>query len=146
MAHSRISCLVHVVFSTAQRRRTIPDEARETLHQYVSGIARQHGMPALAVGGTADHIHIFISLPRTVSVAKAVQVLKASSSKWIHESFPRSQGFAWQEGYGAFSIGVSQKQTTVQYIARQIEHHQRYSFADEMKKFLIFHGMGEIEN
>ena len=136
MPHSQICCLVHVVFAAAERRPTLGDDMRETLHRYVGGIARGH-----VVGGTADHIHVLLSLPRTISVAKAVQLLKSSSSKWIHESFPRAKGFAWQEGYGAFSIGVSQREVTVRYIETQAEHHKRYSFADEMKKFLDVHGI-----
>lgn len=143
MPHSQICCLVHVVFATAERRPSIRDEFQERLHRYVGGMARGHGMQALAVGGTADHLHVLISLPRSLSVAKAVQLLKASSSKWIHQSFPKAKGFAWQEGYGAFSIGISQREVTVRYIENQEEHHRRYSFADEMKKFLAVHGIEE---
>ena len=141
MPHSQICCLVHVVFATAGRRPSIRDEFRERLHQYIGGMTREHGMPALAVGGTADHIHVLISLPRTISVAKAVQLLKSSASKWVHESFPGVKGFAWQEGYGAFSVGVSQREVTVRYIERQEEHHRRYTFAEEIKKFLNVHGI-----
>jgi putative transposase len=86
------------------------------LHAYLGGIARENGIPSLAVGGAVDHVHVLLSLPRTVSVAKAVQLLKSGSSKWIHENFPGLRNFAWQEGYGAFSIGVSQTATTVGYI------------------------------
>jgi hypothetical protein len=93
--------------------------------------------------GTVDHVHLLISLPRTISIAKAVQLLKSGSSKWIHENFPGSQRFAWQEGYGAFSVGVSQRATTVRYIQAQAEHHKRISFGDELKKFLAVHGMVE---
>jgi putative transposase len=110
MSHSQICCLVHVVFATAERRPCIRDEFRERLHRYLGGIARELGTPALAVGGTRDHIHLLVSLPRTLSVAKAVQLLKASSS--IHENFPRTHGSAWQEGYGAFSVGVSQREVS----------------------------------
>jgi putative transposase len=117
------------------------EDLRETLHRYMGGIAREHGLPALAVGGTEDHIHLLISLPRTISVAKAVQLLKSSSSKWIHENFPSAKSFAWQEGYGAFSIGRSQKEVTVRYIETQAEHHRRHTFAEEMAKFLAFHEM-----
>jgi putative transposase len=98
---------------------------------------------AYSVGGTADHVHLLLSLPRTISVAKAVQLLKSGSSKWVHDNFSRAKNFAWQEGYGAFSIGVSQRATTVQYIQSQTEHHKRISFADELKKFLAVHGLAE---
>jgi putative transposase len=143
MFHSYVCCLVHVVFATDERRPVIRDEMKERLHSYLGGIARENGISATAVGGTADHVHLLISLPRTISIAKAIQLLKSGSSKWIHDNFPESKNFAWQEGYGAFSIGVSQIPTTVRYIQSQDEHHKRVSFADELKKFLAVHGIAE---
>ena len=116
---------------------------QERLHGYLGGIARENGIQALAVGSATDHVHLLLSLPRTVSVAKAVQLLKSGSSKWIHESFPTLSNVAWQEGYGAFSVGISQKAATVRYIKTQPEHHKRISFADELKKFLAAHGIVE---
>ncbi len=136
MSHSHVCCLMHVVFATAERRASIREEMREPLHGYLGGIARENGIPALAIGGTADHVHLLLSLPRNISVAKAVQLLKSGSSKWVHEEFPASWRFSWQEGYGGFSIGISQRDTTVKYIEGQADHHKRFSFAAEMKKFL----------
>jgi len=130
-------------FGTAERRPTICDDMTQRVHGYFGGIARENGIAALAIGGTADHVHLLLSLPRTVPVAKAVQLLKSGSSKWIHDSFPGKGNFAWQEGYGAFSVGVSQRAATVRYIQAQAEHHQRISFADELKRFLAAHGMEE---
>src|SRR5277367_431938 len=98
MSHSHVCCLVHVVFSTAERRPFIRDEIRERLHGYLSGIARENEIQVLAVGGTADHVHLLISLPRTISIAKAIQLLKSGSSKWIHENLSGSRTLAWQEG------------------------------------------------
>jgi putative transposase len=141
MSHSHVCCLVHVVFATAERRPAIPEGMQERLHAYLGGIARENEISTLAIGGTVDHVHLLLSLPRTVSVAKAVQLLKSGSSKWIHENFPTSRNFAWQEGYGAFSIGVSQRATTVRYIQTQAEHHKRISFTEELKKFLAVHGI-----
>jgi putative transposase len=143
MPHSHVCCLVHVVFATVERRPAIRDEMQERLHAYLGGIARENGIATLAIGGTTDHVHLLISLPRTVSVAKAVQLLKSGSSKWIHDNFPGSRNFAWQEGYGAFSIGVSQRATTERYIQTQPEHHKRISFADELKQFLAVHEIAE---
>jgi putative transposase len=143
MSHSHTCCLVHVVFSTAERRPMIREDIQEMLYRYIGGFARENGIPALAVGGTADHIHLLLSLPRTVSVAKAVQLVKSGSSKWLHESFPKLKSFAWQEGYGALSIGVSQRVATVKYIEGQAEHHKRISFEEEFKKFLTAHGIEE---
>ena len=97
MPHSHVCCPVHVVFATAQRRPMIREDLQEKLYGYIGGIARENGIPALAVGGAADRIHCLLSLPRTVSVAKAVQLLKSGSSKWVHDNFPRLKSFAWQE-------------------------------------------------
>jgi REP element-mobilizing transposase RayT len=110
---------------------------------HISAASRENEIPILAVGGVADHVHLLISLPRTISIAKAVQLLKSGSSKWVHENFPGSRSFAWQEGYGAFSVGVSQRAATEKYIQTQAAHHKRISFADELKKFLAVHGMDE---
>jgi putative transposase len=141
MSHSYICCLVHVVFSTEQRRPLIHDEIRGRLHAYIGGIARENGMTAIAVGGVADHVHVLLSLPRTISVAKAVQLLKGGSSKWLNENYPESGRLAWQEGYAAFSVGLSQREKTVAYIQGQAEHHRRISFADEFTRFLAAHGI-----
>jgi putative transposase len=143
MSHSHVCCLVHVVFATAERQPSIRDEIRGRLHAYLGGIARENCITPLAIGGASDHVHLLLSLPQTISVAKAVQLLKSGSSKWIHEKFPGSKHFAWQEGYGAFSIGVSQRATTVKYILSQAEHHKLISFGDELKKFIAAHGFKE---
>jgi putative transposase len=143
MSHSHLCCLIHVVFSTAERRPLIREDMQNRLHAYLGGIARENDIVALAVGGVEDHVHLLISLPRIISVSKAIQLLKAGSSKWMNASFPRLGRFSWQEGYGAFSIGVSQREKTVAYIRNQVEHHKRVSFADEFKKFLATHGMQE---
>src|SRR2546430_4737498 len=104
--HSFTSCLVHCVWSAKNRESLLNSDLRERLWPYLGGIARERKMKALAIGGVADHLHILVSLPGTLSVAKALQLLKSNSSKWIHETFPKLRSFAWQEGYGAFSIGV----------------------------------------
>ena len=143
MSHSYLCCLLHIVFTTADRRPWIRDEMRDRLHAYLGGIARENGMTALAVGGVSDHIHVLLSLGRTMSPAKAVQLLKAGSSKWVNESFPARERFSWQEGYGAFSIGASQRDKTITYIRRQPEHHKRISFEEEFKKLLAAYGIQE---
>jgi len=102
-------------------------------------------MKALIVGGVEDHVHALISLPSTLSVAKAVQLLKGNSSKWIHETFPAHRDFEWQEGYGAFSIGISGVDDTMKYIQNQAEHHQKITFTEEVEIFLKKHGMEYVE-
>ena len=97
-------------------------------------------MKSLAIGGVADHLHILLSLPATISVAKAMQLLKGNSSKWIHETFPQLRSFAWQEGYGAFSISVSAIEETRFYIQNQGEHHRTRTYREELVLFLQRHG------
>jgi putative transposase len=103
-------------------------------------------MKALAIGGTSDHVHVLLSLPATLSVAKAMQLLKGNSSKWLRETFPRMHSFAWQEGYGAFSIAVSGVDATVAYIRNQAEHHRRRSFGEEYLAVLKKHGFAYDES
>jgi REP element-mobilizing transposase RayT len=90
----------------------------------------------------ADHVHVLLSLPATLSISKAMQLLKGNSSKWLRETFPElhSQGFAWQEGFGAFSIGVSGVEDTIHYIQTQEEHHRKKGFREELEMFLRKHG------
>jgi putative transposase len=97
-------------------------------------------MKALAIGGAADRVHMLASLPATLSVAKAIQLLKGNSSKWIHETFPKMRSFEWQEGYGAFSIGASGVDATIAYIRDQAEHHLTKSFREEFQAMLQRHG------
>ena len=141
MAHTYTSCLIHYIFGTKGRRKSIASELRQQLWPYVGGIARANGCKALAVGGTDDHIHLLLSLHRTITVAKAVQLIKGGSSKWIHDSFPAHREFVWQEGYGAFSIGVSGIEETTTYVNRQEEHHRTRTFEEEYIVFLDRHGI-----
>ena len=99
-------------------------------------IARENGLKVLCIGGTDNHIHVLLSLDSTTSIAKAIQFIKGGSSKWIHETFPELRLFSWQEGYGAFSIGISNVDETKKYIENQEKHHSKESFRDEYLKFL----------
>lgn len=139
--HSFNSCLIHCVWSTKNRVSFLDSHLRDRLWPYLGGIARENKMKALTVGGVADHVHLLVSLPATLSVAKAIQLLKGNSSKWIHETFPKPTDFAWQEGYGAFSIGVSGIEATVKYIRNQEEHHKHGTFREEVAALLRKHGL-----
>ena len=145
MANTYISLYVHYVFTTTQRLPLIKPEIRKRLWAYMSQIAKRHRMRALSVGGTEDHVHILLSLPATVSVSKAIQLIKGASSKWISETFDGFGEFAWQEGYGAFSVSISAIEETIRYIGNQEIHHQKHSFKDEYLKFLDKHGVGYDE-
>ncbi len=139
--HSFSSSLHHCVFATKGREAVLIPQLRERLWPYLGGIARENGIKVLAIGGMADHVHVLLSLPATMSVAKAMQLLKGNSSKWIHETFPKLKSFAWQEGYGAFSIGVSGIEETRAYIRNQEEHHRTRTFREEVIMFLQRHGL-----
>ena len=137
MSHTYVSGLVHCVFSTKERRNTIAKERQTKLWSYLGGIARRNGFKAVAIGGTQNHVHILLSLPATMPLAKALQLLKGGSSKWLNES--GDGRFAWQEGYGAFTVGISQLTHTIAYINTQAEHHRKRSFEEEFLVFLKKH-------
>jgi len=137
--HSYVSCYMHYIFSTKDRSKIITPELKERLWPYMGGIARDNNMKALAVGGTADHVHILLSIPSTTQIAKAIQLIKGNSSKWISDTFPGLRDFAWQKGYGAFSISISGIDETIAYIQSQDEHHRRRTFQEEFLAFLRKH-------
>lgn len=139
MSHSYVSSLYHCVWSTKQRRQMMTAELRDRLWPYLAGIAKNNRMKCLAVGGVEDHVHMLLSLPSTLNVSKALQLIKGGSSKWVHDTFPERRNFTWQEGYGAFSIGISQIDDTIAYIDRQAEHHRQRTFQEEFLAFLEKH-------
>ena len=139
MSHTYVSGLMHVVFSTKDRSNTIPADMRTRLWSFIGGIARKNGFKALAVGGTQNHVHVLLSLPATMPLAKAVQLLKGGSSKWLNETI--ANRFEWQQGYGAFSVSISHQAQTVVYINSQEEHHRRRDFREEFVGFLKKHGI-----
>lgn len=130
MPSTHLSLHYHVVFSTKNRERIIAAAWRDRLHAYLGGIVRNvKGIPE-AIGGIDDHVHLLIGLPATVCLADVVRDVKAVSSRWVHDEIAE-KSFAWQEGYGAFTVSASQCETVREYIARQEEHHQKRSFQDE---------------
>jgi REP element-mobilizing transposase RayT len=139
MAHKYPNVLIHLVFSTKNRRDLIPNDLRVLLWKYIAGICRNHKIPILIVGGTANHVHALIALPTDITVAKVAQVLKANSSRWLSE---HSIDFAWQEGYGAFSVSASHVPVVRDYIAHQQQHHARRSYEDEFLALLRKTGVG----
>jgi REP element-mobilizing transposase RayT len=136
---SYVSSHIQCVFSTKERRPLIPPPLRERLWPFLGGIARQNGMRAIEIGGMPDHVHILLSLPSTLSIAKALQLLKGGSSKWVHETFPEHRLFNWQVKYGAFGVSVSLLERTIGYIKSQEEHHRKMSFEEEFLALLKKH-------
>ncbi len=136
---SFVSCLMHCVFTTKHRQRWLIPDVRERLWPYLAGIARENDMRALAIGGVEDHVPMLVSLPATLPISKALQLLKGNSSKWIHETFPCISEFGWQGGYGAFSIGISGVDATTRYILQQEQHHRSRTFKEELVVMLKKH-------
>ncbi len=135
MPQSLSKVLVHLVFSTKQREPLIGAEVRPRLHNYIVGILDNLKCHSIQTGGVEDHVHILCPLHRTISQADLVEEVKKGSSKWM-KSDGCVPGFAWQAGYGAFSIGESQVDAVVRYIRNQEEHHHKVTFQEEYRRFL----------
>ena len=141
MSHTYSSNRVHVIFSTKGRTRCLSEELQPKLWAYMAGIARNHGFDAIKIGGATDHVHVLLLLSPTIPLAKAVQMVKGSSSHWLNETELSGKKFAWQEGYGAFSVSASQTDDVVRYIANQAMHHARRNYEEEFLEFLKKHGI-----
>jgi putative transposase len=134
------TCLhYHEIFSTKNRVPVLDPALRDRLHEYMGGIVRDAKGHLLAAGGTTDHMHFLISLHPQTALSDAMRVVKAGSSRWIHETFSALRAFAWQDGYGAFSVSFSNVGQVKDYIAGQEEHHRRVSFQEEFAEFLRRH-------
>lgn len=139
--HTYSNILLHIIFSTKERRPTIQTAFRDRLFEYLGGIAREEFGRALRVGGTENHVHGLIVLRPSISVSDAMMKWKSLSSGWLHETFPGAGEFGWQNGYGAFSVSESNAKRVIQYIDGQAAHHKEVSFEDEFIRFLERHGI-----
>ncbi|MEZ6235114.1 MAG: IS200/IS605 family transposase [Phycisphaerales bacterium] len=142
MAQTLTKLLVHIVFSTKDREPLITDAVAPELYLYLAGIGRNHESPVLAAGGVADHVHLLVSQSKNIAVATLLQHLKKDSSRWIKTKSASLKGFAWQEGYGAFTIGESQVPALTRYIENQSDHHRDASFQDEFRALLRKYRVG----
>ncbi|MGA7221117.1 MAG: IS200/IS605 family transposase [Candidatus Sulfotelmatobacter sp.] len=133
MSHTHAANFVHCVFSTKERRDLIPLKLQERLYAYMIGIADNLDFKILAAGGTSNHVHLLIALPPALTLAEAMQKVKANSSRWLGENGVR---FEWQKGYGAFSVSPSLLPTVQAYIRNQEEHHKSRSFEEEFVALL----------
>ena len=137
MAQSLAKILVHTVFSTKDRQPLLHNRGlREELHRYLGGILSSLDCQPIIVGGVDDHVHLLGCLSRTREPAIMVKELKRGSSLWLKTKGPNLQDFAWQNGYGIFSIGYSQIESARSYIAGQEAHHKQASFQDEFRQLL----------
>jgi len=136
MAQSLAQIYIHIVFSSKERRPFIQTDIESELYAYIAGaIKKMDGLPCL-INGTADHVHILSTLPRTVTLAKYIEGIKRPSSQWIKTKGQIYQKFAWQNGYGAFSVSSSRVNSVKRYIAGQKERHRTTSFKEEFLEFL----------
>jgi putative transposase len=136
MAHTHTNLLFHIVFSTKERAPLLDEELKPRLFAYMGGIFRELGGTGLLINGPADHVHILALLPAKLGVSEVVGKVKANSSGWVHREFPHKWSFTWQTGFAAFTVSHSQKQSVLDYIAKQEENHRKVTFKEEFVTFL----------
>jgi REP element-mobilizing transposase RayT len=139
MPQSFASLHNHIIVSTKNRVAAISPDLQPRLYEYLGGILRAQDGVLLAAGGMPDHVHLLVGLTKEMAVAEAVRLLKSNSSKWIHETFTEHSKFAWQAGYGAFTVSYSNRHQVRKYIAGQVEHHRTRTFQEEFVAFLKRH-------
>ena len=133
MPQSLVKILVHVVFSTKNRVDLIPPDIEPALFGYIHGIVENNRSKLIIAGGTTNHIHLLISLGKTIDISELIGDIKRESSLWMK---PHQSKFYWQEGYGAFSIGQSQVPRVMKYIENQKQHHAKQDYKDEFRGLL----------
>lgn len=139
MPQSLSQVVIHIVFSTKDREPSIDADVRPRLHAYLATVGRDQGAEVFRVGGVADHVHLLATLPRTLTQAGLLEEIKKRSSRWIKEIDPKYAAFAWQRGYGAFSVSPSRHHAVIRYIENQEAHHRKTTFQDEYRGFLGQH-------
>jgi REP element-mobilizing transposase RayT len=140
MPQSFASLHCHIVFSTKGRRPLISPEFQPRLFEYIGGIVRNHAGALVAAGGIPDHVHLLVSMGRTVAVADMVRLIKSNSSTWVNEDIG-DRDFHWQDGYGAFAVSYSNVDQVKHYLANQEDHHRVRTFQDEFREILRRHGL-----
>ncbi len=138
MSHAYARNFIHLTFSTKDRRKKIRAEIEAQFYLYVTSICEAYKVQVLEIGGTEDHLHLLLSMPPRISVSTIVAAIKANSSKWMNET---GHLFAWQQGYGAFSVSASNLESVRSYIRKQKQHHAKRSFEEEFKAMLRKHGI-----
>ena len=141
MANTYTALHYHFVFSTKGRRAWIRPDIEERVWKYFGGIARTNKMTPIRTGGIDDHIHLLLGAPPTIAPSKIAQLVKGGSSAWIHETFADLAEFAWQDGYGAFTVSKSSISDVIAYIENQREHHRSRTFQEEYRALLDRHGI-----
>jgi REP element-mobilizing transposase RayT len=141
MGHTFASHLYHVIFSTKGRLPLLRPEIRDELYKYMCGVARKRQAFIIAIGGSADHVHLLAKVKPVAAVSQVVGAIKANSSRWLSETCAGMRAFEWQPGYSSFSVSESVVEAVKAYIGGQEEHHRRRTFAEELRAFLDAHGV-----
>lgn len=141
MASTLTKILLHITYSTKNRAPMIPAEVEPDLYAYIGGICRRLDSPLLAMNGTRDHVHMLVSLAKTVALSDLILNIKRDSSKWIKDRDAALGDFDWQDGYFAFSIGASGVDALRAYISKQKERHEAVDFKDEIRAFFQKYGV-----
>ena len=136
MAQSLSKVLIHLIFSTKRRLALLPKTPFTDLHAYAQGIFKKQKCHMIEMNNVVDHVHILFELHRTEALFDVVMHVKKGTSRWLKQQSPEFRGFDWQEGYGAFSLGRSQRDDVAVYIRKQQQRHARISYQDEFRKFL----------
>ena len=136
MSSTYCNLIYHMIFSTKRRKTWIDDTIRDRLHAYWGGAIRSEGGVSFRVNGIEDHVHIVAKLRQDKSVSDVLRNIKSNSSQWVHKTFPGHEGFAWQRGFAAFTVSVSQIETVRRYIEDQEKHHKTMTFKEELVKLL----------
>jgi putative transposase len=145
MSRTFTNLLTHLIFSTKDREPLIVPEIKPELYAYLGGLTRELKGKAYGINGTMDHVHLLVSLPPIVSISDALRFIKSNSSGWVHDKWP-SNSFAWQLGYGAFSVSRSNAPEVLKYIGNQEHHHRKTTFKDEFVDFLRQHDIDYDEH
>ena len=137
MPQSLAKIYVHLIFSTKNRERMVPDDLRPDLHAYLGGVLRDLGCTPVEINTEPDHAHLFFLLSRTVALSDIVRQVKTGATKWlIEKNRPTLKSFHWQNGYGAFSVSQSGVEEVRAYVRNQREHHRVMTFQEEFRKFM----------
>lgn len=141
MSQSLVRNLIHLIWSTRNRRPLITSELRSELEKYMVGIIRNTDSIPIKIGAVEDHVHCFVGLSKKTALMDLLRNIKRSSSEWCRKKGPDFQHFAWQGGYAGFSVSESNKEDVIKYIEQQWEYHQRVSYREEIREFIERHEM-----
>lgn len=141
MAHTHHQNIYHLVWSTKERKPLMIDGLKHQMFAFIAGAFKTAGCKPIQIGGMPDHIHALVGIPPKCAVSVVVRDIKICSCKWAQQNYPGAKNFAWQEGFGSFTVSASQIDAVQKYILNQEEHHKVRSYQDEFKRFLELYGV-----